>query len=58
MNSIPKFVQGNYFTMVVKITYKILQDGEEKILPYYISGSTNIIAKLVKYYNNTGICIY
>ena len=58
MNSIPKFVQGNYFTMVVKITYKILQDGEEKILPYDISGSTNIVAKLVKYYNNTGNCIY
>ena len=58
MNNIPKFVQGNYFTMVVKITYKILQDGEEKILPYDISGSTNIVAKLVKYYNNTGNCVY
>ena len=44
--------------MVVKITYKILEDGEEKILPYDISGSTNIVAKLVKYYNNTGNCVY
>lgn len=58
MNSIPKFVQGNYFTMVVKITYKVLENGEEKILPYDISGSTNIVAKLVKYYNNTGNCVY
>ena len=44
--------------MVVKITYKILEDGVEKILPYDISGSTNIVAKLVKYYNNTGNCVY